>query len=86
MHELSVAVEICRMTEARLGPAECPLLVRVGVRVGDDSGLEADNLAFCLEALLEQPPFGRARPVIERVPGADLSVSYFEIDDGRPDD
>jgi Zn finger protein HypA/HybF involved in hydrogenase expression len=86
VHELSVAVEICRMTEERLGSGDCPRLVAVGVVVGDDSGLEADNLQFCLEALLEQEPFGRARPVIQRVPGTDLSISFFEVEDGSQDD
>ena len=34
-------------------------LVTVGVEVGDDAGVEPESLAFCLETLLAQPPFGR---------------------------
>jgi hypothetical protein len=36
--------------------------------------------------LLTSPPFRAAKPVIERVEGDVLRVSYLEVDDGRPDD
>jgi Zn finger protein HypA/HybF involved in hydrogenase expression len=86
MHELSVALEICRMVEERLTPAESPQLRQVCVIVGDDSGLEPANLSFCLDALLSQPPFGSAHTVLTRCPGDTLRVDYFEVDDGNPDD
>lgn len=86
MHELSVALEICRIAEDRLEPDDLPRLVRVGVDLGDDAGLEPDNLQFCLETLLSQPPFGAASPAITRLAGDALRVTYLEIDDGRPDD
>jgi Zn finger protein HypA/HybF involved in hydrogenase expression len=86
MHELSVALEICRIAEERLGIEGAASLVAVGVEVGDLAGVEPDNLTFCLEALLAAPPFGHARPQIVRLPGDLLRVSYLEVDDGRPDD
>jgi Zn finger protein HypA/HybF involved in hydrogenase expression len=86
MHELSVALEICRIAEERLGPEGAASLVKVGVEVGDLAGVEPDNLSFCLEALLPAPPFGSARPDVVRLPGDLLRVSYFEVDDGRPAD
>jgi Zn finger protein HypA/HybF involved in hydrogenase expression len=86
VHELSLAMEICRMAEQRLAPAQLPQLVEVGVEVGDDAGVEADNLQFCLEALLQQPPFLKAAAVVRRTKGDALRLEYLEIDDGRPDD
>ena len=86
MHEMSVAMEICRMAEERLTPAQVAQLVEVGIEVGDDSGLEPENLRFCLEALLMHPPFVGAKPVIRRTAGDALRLDYLEIDDGRPDD
>ena len=74
------------MTESRLRPGEGPRLRQVGVVVGDDAGIEADNLRFCLEALLSAPPFGRAVPIITRTVGNDLSLAWLEVEDGRPDD
>lgn len=83
MHEMSVALEVCRMAETRLGrSAEC--LVALGVTVGDDAGIEPENLRFCLEALLAEPPFSGARPRILREPGDALHLSYLEVaDDDR---
>lgn len=86
MHELSVAAEICRMAEERLG-VDAPRLAAIGVAVGDASGIEAENLSFCLDALLAQPPFGRARAVIVRTDDGALRLDYLEIDDDdRPND
>jgi Zn finger protein HypA/HybF involved in hydrogenase expression len=86
MHEMSIALEVCRMAEERLG-VDTDALVALGVRVGDDAGVEPENLAFCLEALLAEPPFRGARPTILREPGDALHLSYLEIsDDGRSDD
>lgn len=86
MHELSLALEICRIAEEKLGPEQASRLVTLGVEVGDQAGVEPDNLTFCLEALLGAPPFGGARPAITRLPGDALRVSYLEVDDGGPDD
>ena len=86
MHEMSVAHEVCRMTEERLGRDALPWVRRVAVEVGDDAGIEVGNLAFCLETLLGAPPFAGATPVIERRPGDALRVSWLEVDDGGPDD
>jgi len=86
MHELSVALEVCRMVEERLEPEALPRLVSVGLEVGDQAGLEPSNLQFCLEALLSAPPFTGARPVIIRLHGDALRVTYFEVEDGHPED
>jgi Zn finger protein HypA/HybF involved in hydrogenase expression len=86
MHELSVALEVCRMAEERLGKDALPRLVAVGVEVGDDAGIEPSNLTFCLEALLAAPPFGRATPRVTRLAGDDLRLAYLEVDDDGPND
>ncbi len=85
MHEMSLALEICRIAQERLAPAPPAQLVSVGVVVGDDAGVEPSSLAFCLEQLLLQPPFAGARPVLLREPGDALRLDYLELDDGRPD-
>lgn len=86
MHELSIALEICRMAEERLGRDALPDLKTVGLDVGDDAGVEIGSLTFCLEALLGQPPFAGARPAVRRFPGEGLQLTYLEIEDGDPDD
>jgi len=74
------------MAEERLEAQQLGQLVSVGLEVGDQAGLEPDNLSFCLEALLAQPPFAGAMPVITRVRGDVLRLSYLEVDDGGPGD
>lgn len=86
MHEMSVAMEVCRIVEEQVGLATLAQVVEVGVEVGDDAGLEPENLEFCLDALLTHPPFVAARPVLLRLPGDVLRVSYLEVDDGGSDD
>ncbi len=86
MHEMSVALEICRIAEERAGPGGAGVVTTVGVEVGDDAGVEISSLAFCLEAVLSAPPFARAKPEIIRLSGDVMRVAYLEVDDGRPDD
>jgi len=82
MHEMSVAMEICRIAEDQVGIEALPRVREIGLVIGCDSGIEPDNLVFCLEALLEQPPFTGARPALELTNGDDLRVSYLEVDEG----
>jgi Zn finger protein HypA/HybF involved in hydrogenase expression len=83
MHEMSIALEIARLAEDRLGDA-APQLVTVAVEVGDDAGVEPSSLEFCLEALLSEPPFRGARANIIAGAGDVLRVNYLEVDDERP--
>jgi len=85
MHEMSMAMEIGRIAEEKLGERS-PQLVTVAVDVGDDSGVEPSSLEFCLEAVFAVPPFAGAKPAILRCAGDVLRVAYLEIDDGRPED
>ncbi|MHB1310713.1 MAG: hydrogenase/urease maturation nickel metallochaperone HypA [Gemmatimonadaceae bacterium] len=86
MHELSLAMEIGRLVEARLGESvgRC---VTVGVEVGVDSAVEPSALEFCLEAVFSHPPWTGARPAITRPAGDVFQVTYLEIEDdvGPPD-
>jgi len=84
MHEMSLALEVGRLVEQRLS-AQPGRLVSVAVEVGDDAGVEPENLAFCLEAVLAYPPFDGAKAVLRRVAGDVLRLEYLEVDDGSPD-
>lgn len=84
MHELSLAMEICRLVEAHVGAEALPAVSAVGVVVGDEAGVELSSLTFCLDALVAQPPFAGARVDVTRVPDDSLRLDYVEIDDERP--
>ena len=84
MHEMSLALEICRIAENEVGLPALPRVQEVGIVVGADSGVEPDSLVFCLESLLSHPPFAGARLNMELCDGDDLRVSYLEIEDDDP--
>ena len=81
MHELSVAMEICRIAEAHVGSRSAKRIRRVAVCVGDDCGLEPSSLEFCLETLLAEPPFAGAAVDLVPAQGNELRVDYLEVDD-----
>lgn len=84
MHEMSVAMEVCRIAQDQVGFEALASVREIGVVVGQDSGVEPDSLRFCLEALLGSEPFRGARAALDITPGDDLRVSYLEIDDDGP--
>jgi Zn finger protein HypA/HybF involved in hydrogenase expression len=86
MHELSLALEVCAIAERHLAGHDPERLRQVGVEVGDDANVEVENFRFCLEALLLEPPFGKAEPTIIPCDGSDLRLAWLEVDDDRPGD
>ena len=84
MHEMSIAMEVCRIAQERVGLEALARVREIGLVVGYDSGVEPESLRFCLEALLEQAPFRGARAALELVPGDDLRVNYLDLDDDSP--
>jgi Zn finger protein HypA/HybF involved in hydrogenase expression len=86
MHELSLALEVCRLAEEVLERQGGVAVLSLGVEVGDDAGIEVANFRFCLDALLTEPPLAGARAEILAARGDVLRLAYVEVDDGRPDD
>ena len=86
MHELSLALEVCRLAEAVLEREGGAAIRGVGVEVGDDAGIERENFRFCLTALFTEPPFRGAQAELLPSAGDTLRLAYVEVDDGRPDD
>jgi len=85
MHEMGVAMEICRIAE-RSAAGHPERITRVGVVVGGNSGIEPSSLEFWLESMFTNPPFSGAMVSILAEPGDALRVDYLEVDDDRPSD
>jgi Zn finger protein HypA/HybF involved in hydrogenase expression len=81
MHEMSVALEVCRLAEEQVGREALPRVTGIGLEVGDRSGIVADNLAFCLDTLLAQHPFRIGRTVIRQTSGNALRLDWLELED-----
>jgi len=67
MHEMSIAESILDIVRQHVPPARVPEVTAVRVRIGSLSGVVAESLAFCFEALVTDTPLGGARLDIERV-------------------
>ena len=78
---MSVALEVCRLAEEQVGRDALPRVTRVGLEVGESSGIVGDILVFCLDTLLAQPPFRTARAVIRQISGAALRLDWLELED-----
>ncbi len=85
MHELSLAMEVCRLAEERLAVDDMARLRTVAIEVGADANIEVENFRFCLEALLSTPPFAGAQPALLTGPGSALRLAYLEVEDAGPD-
>lgn len=83
VHELSLALDVCRLVEEKVGAEALGDVVTVAVEIGDDAGVEAANFEFCLSTLLREPPFARADAVLLKRTGDVLRVAWLEVDDDR---
>ncbi len=81
MHEMSLALEVCDITERAIGDRSPASVMEVVIDIGDDAGVEPDNFEFCLAALLQSPPFRAARAVLRRQPGDVLRVAHIEVEE-----
>ncbi len=79
-------MEVCRIAEEHVGRDRLSHVLTVGLDVGTEAGVEVDSLEFCLEVLLADTPFGKAKPKIARVEGNVLQVTHLEVRDDGPDD
>ena len=83
MHDLSLALEVCRQAEDVLARAGGVAVQRVAVEVGTEAGVELENFRFCLDTLMQAPPFRGAPAELVTVGGSDLRLAWVEVDDGR---
>lgn len=86
MHELSLALEVCRQAEEVLEREHGVSVKRLAVEIGDNAGVEVENFRFCLDALLGEPPFSGTPAELTLTGGSDLRLAWVEVDDGRPVD
>jgi len=66
VHELSIARGVVDLVETHVPPARVPDVRRIRLRLGELSGVAADPLQSCFEALVAGTPLGAARLEIER--------------------
>ena len=68
MHELSIAQSLVESIRAEAVAHHATHVTRVGVRVGELSGVQADALKFSFDVIVKGTDLERAELDIERVP------------------
>jgi Zn finger protein HypA/HybF involved in hydrogenase expression len=83
---LSLALEVCRLAEEVMARERGVAVRGVGVEVGREAGVELNNFKFCLDALMQAPPFCGGAAEYLPADGATFRLAYVEVDDGRSED
>jgi hydrogenase nickel incorporation protein HypA/HybF len=68
MHELSIAQDILSVIRQYVPQEETSNIENVKVRIGDMSGVVAESLEFCFQAITSGTEFENANLVIEKIP------------------
>ncbi len=68
MHELSIAQDILEIVNQYVPPAQINAVRSVRLKLGRLSGIVADSLAFCFNAIVADTPLEQATLEIEQVP------------------
>jgi len=80
MHELGIANSVLEAVEAE-AKQRAAKPVKVGLRVGELSGVEPDSLAFGFEALTAGTEWQGLELAIERTSGEELDLVYLELEE-----
>jgi Zn finger protein HypA/HybF involved in hydrogenase expression len=81
MHEMGIACSIVEAVRRELERRPGARLVKVGLRIGEFSGVEPDSLSFSFEALVKDTEFERAILDIEAASGDELDLKYLELEE-----
>ncbi|HET7691392.1 MAG TPA: hydrogenase maturation nickel metallochaperone HypA [Nocardioidaceae bacterium] len=76
MHELAITQDLVDLVAERTVGRQ---VLAVNVRVGRDSGIVADSMAFSYDVVTMETPLEGSRLVIEEVAGDELSLVSVEL-------
>jgi hydrogenase nickel incorporation protein HypA/HybF len=68
MHELSIANDILTIIRQNVPQEELNNVENINVRIGDMSGVVAESLEFCFQAIISETELNKAKLVIEKIP------------------
>jgi hydrogenase nickel incorporation protein HypA/HybF len=68
MHELAIAQNILEIVQQSVPEEQAQWVRWIRMRIGPLSGVVADSLAFCFEAVISETKMRKARLAIEQLP------------------
>jgi hydrogenase nickel incorporation protein HypA/HybF len=81
MHELSIATEVLEAVRREAAKRPGARVQKVGLRVGELSGVSEDSLRFSFEVLVQGTDLDPLALEIERSTGDELDVAWLEVED-----
>jgi hydrogenase nickel incorporation protein HypA/HybF len=84
MHEMGIAESILEAVwkETALRPGF--RVQKIGLRLGDLSGVDTESLSFCFDALVRDTDLDPLELAIEFVQGDALDLTYLELEEEGP--
>ena len=81
MHEIGIANSVLEAVQAEAARHPGAVPVKVGLRIGDLSGVNPDALAFSFEVLTSGTDWPRLALEIETRAGDELDLTYVELEE-----
>lgn len=85
MHELGIANSVIETVQKEMARRPRARLKKIGLRIGEFSGIDDSSLRFCFEVLIRDTELRTASLDIERGPRDELDLSYLEVEEDEPD-
>jgi hydrogenase nickel incorporation protein HypA/HybF len=83
MHEMGIASSILEAVQKEEMLQRGCRATKVGVRIGDYAGVDAESLRFCFEALVKGSSLASLELAIEARAGDELDLCWVEFDDAE---
>lgn len=81
MHEMGIASSILEAVRKELLRYPGHRAAKVGVRIGEFAGVDAESLRFCFDAIVKGSPFAPLELSIEARGGEELDLGQMELEE-----
>jgi len=81
VHEMGIASSVIEAVRAEAARRPGARITKVGMRIGELSGVDRESLSFCYEALVKDTELESAVLAIEDASSDELDLSYLELEE-----
>jgi hydrogenase nickel incorporation protein HypA/HybF len=80
MHEMGIASSVLDAVHKELQRYPGQHATKVGLRIGEFAGVDAESLRFCFDVLVKDSDFAPLTMEIEATGGEELDLAYLELE------
>ena len=84
MHEMGIASSVLDAVHKELQRYPGQRATKVGLRIGEFAGVDAESLRFCFDVLVKDSDFAPLELEIEATRGEELDFAYIELESSEP--